>query len=83
MIAIFSSAGLKVNREQVSQWLKKDDAEDFVNCLDNELAYFLNGFINDKRGKKEGPSAIAEKRLSNNIIPVSYTHLTLPTKRIV
>lgn len=68
MIAIFSSAGLQVNREQVSQWLKKDDAEGFVGCLDNELAYFLNGFINDKRGKKEGPCAIAEKRLSNNII---------------
>ncbi|WP_425451851.1 DUF1456 family protein [Candidatus Colwellia aromaticivorans] len=68
MIALFASAGLQVSREQVSQWLKKDDDINFVNCMDSQLAYFLNGFINEKRGKKEGPNPVAEKRLSNNII---------------
>lgn len=68
MIALFASAGLQVSREQVSQWLKKDDDTSFVNCMDSQLAYFLNGFINEKRGKKEGPNPVAEKRLSNNII---------------
>jgi len=68
MIALFSSAGLQVSREQVSQWLKKDNDVDFIACVDVELATFLNGFINEKRGKKEGPQAKAEKRLSNNII---------------
>lgn len=65
---LFASAGLKVNREQVSQWLKKDDDSEFVNCMDSQLAYFLNGFINENRGKKEGPNPVAEKRLNNNII---------------
>jgi uncharacterized protein YehS (DUF1456 family) len=68
MIAIFSSAGLTVTREQVSQWLKKDNDEDFVSCQDIELASFLNGFINEKRGKKEGPPTTPEKRLTNNIV---------------
>ncbi|MBL4765592.1 MAG: DUF1456 family protein [Colwellia sp.] len=68
MIALFASAGLQVSREQVSQWLKKDNDTDFVSCIDSELAYFLNGFINEKRGKKAGPNALAEKRLSNNIV---------------
>ncbi len=68
MIALFSSAGTSVTREQVSQWLKKDNDADFVLCLDSILASFLNGFINEKRGKKEGPVAIPEKRLTNNII---------------
>lgn len=68
MIALFASSGLQVSREQVSQWLKKDDDANFVNCMDSQLAYFLNGFINEKRGKKEGPNPVAEKRLSNNII---------------
>lgn len=68
MIALFSSAGLQVSREQVSQWLKKDSDADFVSCVDSDLAYFLNGFINEKRGKKEGPNPVAEKRLSNNIV---------------
>lgn len=68
MIALFASAGLQVSREQVSQWLKKENDADFISCVDSELAFFLNGFINEKRGKKEGPQAIAEKRLNNNII---------------
>ena len=68
MMDLFASAGLQVSREQVSQWLKKDDDTEFVSCMDSQLAYFLNGFINEKRGKKEGPNPVAEKRLSNNII---------------
>ena len=68
MIALFASAGKSVTREQVSSWLKKDSDADFVNCVDIELAVFLNGFINEKRGKKPGPAAVAEKRLTNNII---------------
>jgi uncharacterized protein YehS (DUF1456 family) len=68
MVELFSSAGVKVTREQVSQWLKKDDDTEFVNIVDEKLAAFLNGFINDKRGKKDGQAAIPEKRLSNNII---------------
>jgi uncharacterized protein YehS (DUF1456 family) len=68
MVAIFASAGEDVSREQVSQWLKKDNDSDFVALFDTKLAVFLNGFINEKRGKKPGPLAIPEKRLSNNII---------------
>lgn len=68
MIALFSSAGATVTREQVSQWLKKDDDDDFVSCFDVHLATFLNGLINDKRGKKEGVQAVPEKRLTNNLI---------------
>ncbi len=68
MMALFASANMTVSREQVSQWLKKDNDSDFVVCSDIELASFLNGFINEKRGKKEGPQAVAERRLTNNII---------------
>jgi len=68
MTAIFASAGEDVSREQISQWLKKDDDSDFVALFDTKLAVFLNGFINEKRGKKPGPNATPEKRLSNNII---------------
>jgi uncharacterized protein YehS (DUF1456 family) len=68
MIALFLSAGATVSREQVSQWLKKDDDDDFANCKDSDLAFFLNGFINDKRGKKDGKQAVAENKLTNNII---------------
>ena len=68
MIAIFALADHKVTREQVSAWFKKDDDPDMEIMKDNELAIFLNGLINEKRGKKEGEQPTPEKRLTNNII---------------
>ena len=68
MIKLFSLAEHKVTREQISQWLKKEEDEGFVALSDQQLAVFLNGLINDKRGKKDGPQHEPEKRLNNNII---------------
>jgi len=68
MIAVFGLADYQVTREQVSDWLKKDDDPAYQNCNDTQLAIFLNGFIIDKRGKKDGPQPIPEKNLNNNII---------------
>ncbi len=68
MIKIFFSGGLEVNRETLSAWLKKDDDPAFVGIYDKQLASFLNGFINLKRGKRDGPQAKAEKTLNNNLI---------------
>ncbi len=68
MIAIFGKADHEVTREQVSDWLKKDDDPAYQECSDTELAIFLNGLINDKRGKKEGARPEPEARLNNNII---------------
>jgi len=68
MISIFAMADARVTREQVSQWLKKEDDDGYANCTDSQLASFLNGLINDKRGKREGVQPVPEKRLNNNII---------------
>jgi uncharacterized protein YehS (DUF1456 family) len=68
MIAIFALADLEVTRAQISDWLKKDDDPAQLNLNDIHLATFLNGFINDKRGKKEGLQPKPEKNLTNNII---------------
>ena len=68
MIALFALADHQVSREQISAWLKKDDDPDYQECSDTELAIFLNGLINDKRGKKTGPQAEPEHSLTNNII---------------
>ena len=68
MIALFGLAGHQVTREQISDWLKKEDDPAFKKCLDIQLAIFLNGLIIDKRGKKEGPQPKPEKHLTNNII---------------
>jgi uncharacterized protein YehS (DUF1456 family) len=68
MIALFDFADHQVSREQISDWLKKDDDPAYQKCSDTQLAIFLNGLIIDKRGKKEGPQPEPERRLTNNII---------------
>ncbi len=68
MINIFALAESTVTREEVSNWLKKEEDPAHVNCSDVMLATFLNGLINEKRGKKDGPQPQPEKRITNNII---------------
>ncbi|WP_305818741.1 DUF1456 family protein [Photobacterium leiognathi] len=68
VIEIFAQADVTVTREQVCNWLKPDDCDDYKSCSDEEFASFLNGFINQKRGKKEGPQPAPETKLTNNII---------------
>ena len=68
MMEIFALAGYEITRAQISDWLKKDDDPAYKDLDDNYLSIFLNGFIIEKRGKKEGPQPIAENRLNNNIV---------------
>jgi Uncharacterized protein conserved in bacteria len=65
---VFSSADFSVTDEQITCWLKKDDDSSFVELSDKELAAFLNGYINFKRGKREGEQPRLEETLSNNVI---------------
>ncbi len=68
MISIFDQADHHVTRAQISDWLKRDDDPAWQKCSDMHLAIFLNGLINDKRGKREGSQPEPEKSLSNNTI---------------
>lgn len=68
MISIFALAELEVTRAQISDWLKKEEDPAYQKCNDTQLATFLNGFIIYRRGKKEGPQPVPEKRLTNNLI---------------
>ncbi|MDR9830480.1 DUF1456 family protein [Vibrio sp. FNV 38] len=65
---IFSLADCSVTEEQVQNWLKKDEDEALVALTDQELAIFLNGLINLKRGKRDGEQAQPETSLNNNMV---------------
>lgn len=68
MISIFELGELEVTRSQVSDWMKREEDEEFQPLYDVDFAHFLNGFISQNRGKKEGSSPKAEKKLNNNQI---------------
>ena len=68
MINIFSQADVTMTRAQISDLLKKEEDPNQQICEDPTMASFLNGLINEKRGKKEGPQPEPEQVLNNNII---------------
>lgn len=68
MINLFLLGGKEVSRAEVSNWLKKEDHEDFKSLYDKDLAIFLNGFIAFKRGAREEGPPKPEKTLTNNLI---------------
>lgn len=59
MIELFQLMNYEVTLEQVKNWLKKDHDPQYQNIPDKQLALFLNGFIIEKRGKKEGPQPVS------------------------
>lgn len=68
MIKIFALAGAEVRRGHIISWLLKEDENSYQECNDKMLATFLNGLINEKRGKRDGPQPKAEHSLTNNLI---------------
>lgn len=68
IVELFALAEKEVTLEEVVNWMKKEEEESYQPIYDKELAYFLNGLIIHKRGKREGPAPKAEKTLSNNLI---------------
>ena len=40
MIELFAHTGVTVTRAQISDWLKKDEDPNYVDCSDTELALF-------------------------------------------
>ncbi len=68
MMKLFDLGGYPATRAEISDWLKKEDNPDYKAINDKFLATFLNGFITLKRGKKDGPIPVPEKKLNNNLI---------------
>ncbi|MEZ8009965.1 MULTISPECIES: DUF1456 family protein [Vibrio] len=68
IIKAIEQADVTVAHDQVINWLKDDNDKSCSKMNDKELAVFLNGFINIKRGKKEGVQPKPEVALTNNMI---------------
>lgn len=68
MVAVFAAAGEEVTVAQIIGWLRKEEDPAYVKCSDAMFATFLNGLINQKRGKKDGPQPAPEQSLNNNAV---------------
>ncbi|MEC7942051.1 MAG: DUF1456 family protein [Pseudomonadota bacterium] len=68
IIKAIEQADVTVTHDQMINWLKADNDKSCSKMKDKELAVFLNGLINLKRGKKEGAQPKPEITLTNNMI---------------
>lgn len=68
MLEMFASGGINLTLTEVKAMLLKDEYEGFREATHQELAAFLNGLINLKRGKQEGKQAEPEQILTNNSV---------------
>ncbi len=68
MMDLFELGGQSATREEISDWLKKDDDPAFKPLYDKQLAVLLNGMIVHERGNKDKEVPKPEKSLNNNII---------------
>lgn len=68
IVKAFEQVDSPIAPNQVNDWLKADSDKSATKMKDKELALFLNGFINLKRGKKEGEQPKPEQKLTNNMI---------------
>ena len=68
MLDMFTSGGIDLKLFDVKALLYKDEDAEFREATHRELAGFLNGFVNLKRGKREGVQSEPENILTNNVV---------------
>lgn len=68
MMDVFASGDLPVERVKVCAWLKPEEDPGFEPIADRQMAQFLNGLINEKRGRREGAQPEPEDTLTNNMV---------------
>ena len=69
MQAIFEHTACPADTIQLANWLCKEGTKEEKPCPDQQLAYFLNGLIIERRGRQtDKPEPIAETKLTNNLI---------------
>lgn len=68
MIEVFACADHTVTREQICAWLKQETDPGYQEIDDMQMAIFLNGWINARRGRREDNQPGPEGHLTNNMI---------------
>lgn len=71
MVEIFKLSGCTIEQSTLIKFLKKEDEEDYIECSNPLMTFFLDGLIAQRRGKRESASGLPEKpgnELTNNTI---------------
>ena len=71
VVEVFKLADVDVEREDVKDFLRIEEDEQYLECDDNTMLSFLNGLVILKRGKNEtavAPDVTSVEKMSNNLV---------------
>ena len=71
MVEIFKLSGCNIEQPTLIKFLKKEDEEDYIECSNPLMTFFLDGLIIHKRGCRESSTEQVTKppaELTNNTI---------------
>jgi len=69
VVELIKLTGFEVSKNDILDYLKKEEEEGFVRCPDEVMAHFLDGLVILKRGKDESRAPMPiELPVTNNII---------------
>ena len=71
VVEVFKLADVDVEREDVRDFLRIEEDEQYLECDDNTMLNFLNGLVILKRGKNENaaaPDIVSVEKMSNNLV---------------
>ncbi|MDO9309105.1 MAG: DUF1456 family protein [Pseudomonadota bacterium] len=71
MVDIFKLSGCNIEQPTLLKFLKKEDEDDYIECSNPLMTFFLDGLITKNRGRREptdGQVAKPDTNLTNNTI---------------
>lgn len=71
MVEIFKLSGCNIEQPTLLKFLKKEDEDDYIECSNPLMTFFLDGLITKNRGRREpadGKVAKPDTNLTNNTI---------------
>jgi len=71
MVEIFKLSGCSIEQPTLIKFLKKEEEDDYIECSNPLMTFFLDGLIAHRRGKRESAGGANEKpdsSLTNNTI---------------
>lgn len=71
MVEIFKLSGCNIEQPTLLKFLKKEDEDEYIECSNPLMTFFLDGLITKNRGRREpvdGKVAKPDTNLTNNTI---------------
>ncbi len=68
MVEVWQLAEMTIERDDIKDFLRDEEDEQYLPCDDALMIAFLNGLVTFKRGKNESSQPLPVEKMSNNLV---------------